>query len=142
MLSNNFILFLTSILLLIFPTEMLSKVFSCPEYIMQETTLKKNYENWQVIKSKLPVYFKTLSVISGALEDMAVLVPDQEATNSIVWNLQKDQKYWVVCYYLSSDINLVQQLPESARTCSVSVKKVGTRATQLDSQLICSTTWP
>jgi hypothetical protein len=115
----------------------LAQTFTCPEKIETPPVLIENHPGWKSFANPQPQYFDQISLTSGLPDQNATLVPDIDSPRRIEWSLSPGEEYWLVCNYLASNVSLARRLPVNVQRCFVKRKRIGTKATQEDPDLIC-----
>lgn len=125
------------VLIVFFCNSSVAQTLSCPTKIAITASLTEKHPGWQTFEKSSPHYFDRLSLTAGPPDENATLVPDVSDDAKMGWDLAADHEYWLNCHYLASSIRLAQKIPAGVKQCSVTFKKVGSKAMQSKADVVC-----
>lgn len=119
---NKFKVYITYVWLIMTSNYALAAILNCPASIQTTQSLVKNVDGWQSFLDDWNniYHFNRVTFYSGHPKSHASLAPDNEhpKSNRLIWTFNKEQ-IWLACGYSNTNVQLIQELPKSVRTCTV-----------------------
>lgn len=103
----------------------LAVILNCPNAIKTNQSLQQKVDGWDgFLDDWNNVHnFNLITFYSGHPKNHTSLTPDNEDTkgNKLTWSFGEG-KIWLACGYSNTDIQLIQELPGSIKTCTVTYR--------------------
>lgn len=101
-----------------------AETITCPKTIaVTEQALAQDMPGWQVFTDKTNLQTDVMGVMvySGPPEELASLVPDENAKTHAQWNLVNNgnEAYFLACRYANTSVQLTRRIPAEAQHCRV-----------------------